>query len=171
MARNLFQVFHCLLSCCWIRLNGNTTLAAGRGHSVSGRLTMTCNNNVKQLSRNLTADGSYLVLWLLLKVMVEEARFLEQPAGRLAASHSNMADGSECGGCCCWSLCSDVMWSVRSTNGCTHLVGEMVMWMSCRKGICQRWVGHWWIIFQKEFLPLEFASRAPSTFTVLPSLL
>jgi len=66
---------------------------------------MTSYNNAKQLSRNPTADGSDLVLWLLLKVMVEEARFLEQPAGRLAASHSNMADGSECGGCCCccWS--------------------------------------------------------------------
>lgn len=66
---------------------------------------MTSYNNAKQLSRNPTADGSDLVLWLLLKVMVEEALFLEQPAGRLAASHSNMADGSECGGCCCccWS--------------------------------------------------------------------
>jgi len=84
-------------------LNDITTLAAARGHSVSGRLTMTSYNNAKQLSRNPTADGSDLVLWLLLKVMVVEARFLEQPAGRLAASHSNMADGSECGGCCCWS--------------------------------------------------------------------
>jgi len=92
-----------LMLCCWIRLNGITTLAAARGHSVSGRLTMTSYNNAKQLSRNPTADGSDLVLWLLLKVMVEEARFLEQPAGRLAASHSNMADGSECGGWCCWS--------------------------------------------------------------------
>jgi hypothetical protein len=69
------------------------------GHIVCGRLTMTYHNNVKQLSRNPTADGSDLVLWLLLKVMLEEARFLEQPSGRLAASHSNMADGSECGGC------------------------------------------------------------------------
>lgn len=61
---------------------------------------MTSHNNVKQLSRNSTADGSDPVLWLLFKVMVEESHFLEQPAGRLAASHSNMADGSECGGFC-----------------------------------------------------------------------
>lgn len=102
-APNFFSSFALLLLCCRIRLNGITTLAAARGHSVSGRLTMTSYNNAKQLSRNPTADGSDLVLWLLLKVMVEEARFLEQPAGRLAASHSNMADSSECGGCCCWS--------------------------------------------------------------------
>jgi len=100
---NFFSSCALLLLCCRIPLNGITTLAAARGHSVSGRLTMTSYNNAKQLSRNPTADGSDLVLWLLLKVMVEEARFLEQPAGRLAASHSNMADGSECGGCCCWS--------------------------------------------------------------------
>jgi hypothetical protein len=101
-----FTIFQCLLSTAAFISTVTHHLhvtAHALGHIVCGRLTMTSYNNVKQLTRNPTADGSDLVLWLLLKVVVEEARFLEQPSGRLAASHSNMADGSECGGCCWWS--------------------------------------------------------------------